>query len=69
MKIGTIIFVSIALSIVLGAFPLILVARIFELIATALRWIGRFIDWFGWGGMLVQSVGYCNEIYNLGGFL
>ncbi|MCL2850938.1 MAG: hypothetical protein FWE01_01080 [Firmicutes bacterium] len=52
MKVGLIIGIALFLTIPFGAFPLMLVARIFNFLAIALGWIATGIDWFGWGGIL-----------------
>ncbi|MCL2850879.1 MAG: hypothetical protein FWE01_00770 [Firmicutes bacterium] len=68
MKIGVIICFALVLSLVMGSFPLILVANIFSYIAWFLRWVGRGIDWFGWGGILgFESLDY--GILSLGGII
>jgi len=52
MKTTTWIIVAFILTIPLGAFPIMLLSRFFGFLSWLLRWIGRGIDWFGWGGML-----------------
>jgi len=71
MKVTTWIIIALLLAIPLGAFPLMLVARIFSFLAIVLEWIARGIDFFGWGGILgAKSIGYGLTIFTeLGGVI
>ena len=49
----TLIFIMIILSVVLiGTFPLSILAKIFEYIAIAINWLADILNIFGWNGIL-----------------
>lgn len=56
MKLGFILLVIIVLTILFGAVPLIVGGTIFEVIGGFLKTIGKWLDFFGWGGILNFSI-------------
>ncbi|MCM1404367.1 MAG: hypothetical protein NC133_02600 [Prevotella sp.] len=52
MKTILLIIVLIVLAICFGSFPLSILAKVCEIIATALKWLANAIDFFGWNGLL-----------------
>jgi len=56
MKIGTIIFIALILTILFGAVPLMVLGTVFEVIGGVLKTIGNGLDFFGWGGVLAIEI-------------
>lgn len=56
MKISLIIFLVLILTVLFGAVPLIVGGTIFEVIGGVLKTIGKWLDFFGWGGILNFSI-------------
>lgn len=52
MKTILFIVLIIALAICFGSLPLSILAKVFEIIATALEWLAKAINFFGWNGLL-----------------
>lgn len=57
MKIFFIILIVLVLTILFGAVPLTIAGTVFEVIGGVLKTLGKWLDWFGWGGVLtVQNL-------------
>jgi len=56
MKIGTIILLAIVLTILFGAVPLQIIGTVFEVIGGFLKTVGKWLDFFGWGGVLAIEI-------------
>ena len=57
MKIVTILIVTIILTVLFGAVPLMFVGNVFEILGGILKTIGKWLDFFGWGGvMTIQNL-------------
>ena len=52
MKIGTIIIVAVLLTILFGAVPLMIIGNVFQVIGGFLKTVGKWLDFFGWGGVV-----------------
>ena len=52
MKIGTIIFITLILTVLFGAVPLMIIGGVFEWLGGILKALGKALDIFGWGGIL-----------------
>ena len=42
----------IVLVILVGTWPLSILAKLFEILATGLKWLAKLLDLFGWNGIL-----------------
>ena len=67
MKIGTIIFVAIILTILFGAVPLMFVGNLFCILGNILKSIGNALDFFNWGGVLAISPTLAQSIMQIRG--
>lgn len=52
MKKLIIILLVIILVVLVGTWPLSILAKLFEWIAYGLRWLAKALDFFGWNGLL-----------------
>jgi len=52
MKKLIVILLVIILVVLVGTWPLSILAKLFELIAYGLRWLAKALDFFGWNGLL-----------------
>ena len=43
----------IVLVVLMGTWPLSILAKVFEVIATALNWLANALNFFGWNGLIV----------------
>ena len=64
MKIGTILFIVIVLTVLFGAVPLMVAGTVFEVIGGILKAIGKALDIFGWGGVLKGGI-LCQKYMSL----
>ncbi len=44
--------IVIALVVLFGTWPLSILAKLFEYIGIALKWLAKFLDIFGWNGII-----------------
>ena len=52
MKKLIIVLLVIVLVVLVGTWPLSIVAKLFEWIAYGLRWLANLLNFFGWNGLL-----------------
>jgi len=52
MKNTIFIFLIIVLVVLLGTWPLSILAKFFDVIATALEWLANALNFFGWNGIV-----------------
>lgn len=52
MKKLILILLVIILVVLVGTWPLSILAKLFEWIAYGLRWLAKALDFFGWNGLL-----------------
>ena len=52
MKKSIVILLVIILVVLVGTWPLSILAKLFEWIAYGLRWLAKALDFFGWNGLL-----------------
>ena len=52
MKKLLIILAIIVLVVLFGTWPLFVLSKIVEWLATGIRWLAKALDWFDWNGLL-----------------
>ena len=52
MKKLLLIILIIVLVVLVGTWPLSILAKVFEFIATALKWLAKILNIFGWNGII-----------------